>query len=219
MFHTIYKTINIINNQYYIGYHKTKNINDSYLGSGIRIQRSIKKYGKENFKKEILFISKIAEEAFQREKELVNEETLKDPLCLNLKIGGDGGFDYINKNGMCGLHNEEIQKMGLQEIRRISVENPELYKEFKLKALIGRLNSEKWRKSQELRYRKYFLNKHHSEETKKKLSEKAKINSKGSGNSQFGTCWITKDGINKKIKKEELPTWIELGWVKGRKLN
>jgi hypothetical protein len=35
-------------------------------------------------------------------------------------------------------------------------------------------------------------------------------------NSQFGTCWITKDGVNKKIKKEELNSWIEQGWCKGR---
>ncbi len=43
---------------------------------------------------------------------------------------------------------------------------------------------------------------------------------KGTGtkesNSQFGTCWITKNGENKKIKKEELKIWIKDGWVKGR---
>ena len=36
-------------------------------------------------------------------------------------------------------------------------------------------------------------------------------------NSQFGTCWITKDGVNKKIKKEELHNWLENSWLKGRK--
>lgn len=41
----------------------------------------------------------------------------------------------------------------------------------------------------------------------------------GKENSQFGTCWITKNGLNKKIKKEELNTFIEQGWVKGRTLN
>lgn len=39
----------------------------------------------------------------------------------------------------------------------------------------------------------------------------------GSKNSQFGTCWITKENINKKIKKEDLDTFISLGWVRGRK--
>lgn len=53
----------------------------------------------------------------------------------------------------------------------------------------------------------------HSEEAKLKIS---KANS-GEGNSQYGTCWITKDGINKKIKKEDLTNWELEGWVKGLK--
>lgn len=60
--------------------------------------------------------------------------------------------------------------------------------------------------------------KKHKEETKDKISNKLSIISKGKGNSQFGTCWITKDGENKKIKKELLEDYINDGWVKGRKL-
>lgn len=47
----IYKVTNIINGKYYIGQHRTKKLNDGYLGSGTNIIRAIKKYGKENFKK------------------------------------------------------------------------------------------------------------------------------------------------------------------------
>jgi hypothetical protein len=39
----------------------------------------------------------------------------------------------------------------------------------------------------------------------------------GKANSQYGTCWITKDGLNKKIIKEALETYLNEGWVKGRK--
>ena len=39
---------------------------------------------------------------------------------------------------------------------------------------------------------------------------------RGPGNSQFGTCWITKDQKNKKISKDTLSSWMELGWSKGR---
>jgi hypothetical protein len=38
----------------------------------------------------------------------------------------------------------------------------------------------------------------------------------GDANSQYGTCWVTKDGLNKKIKKEDLDSYINDGWVKGR---
>jgi len=34
MFHTVYKTTNMLNNFEYIGVRTTENINDDYLGSG-----------------------------------------------------------------------------------------------------------------------------------------------------------------------------------------
>ena len=38
-------------------------------------------------------------------------------------------------------------------------------------------------------------------------------------NSQFGTCWITKNNENKKIKLNELESWIQKEWIRGRKMN
>lgn len=42
---------------------------------------------------------------------------------------------------------------------------------------------------------------------------------KGCKNSQFGTCWIYNLELkeNKKIDKKELETYINHGWIKGRK--
>lgn len=88
IYYTVYKIINSINNKYYIGVHKTKNPHDSYYGSGKIIKEAIHKYGKEKFIKEILFTFDTAEEAYQKEKELVNIETLSDPLIYNIQIGG-----------------------------------------------------------------------------------------------------------------------------------
>lgn len=57
----------------------------------------------------------------------------------------------------------------------------------------------------------------HSENTKKKMSEKASLRT-GNKNSQFGTCWITKESENKIIKKEDFNVYLHQGWIKGRKI-
>lgn len=77
MKYIIYKTTNLINNNIYIGQHATKDINDNYLGSGVALLSDIKKYGKDNFKKEILYIFDTREEADKKEQELVNTNFIK----------------------------------------------------------------------------------------------------------------------------------------------
>jgi hypothetical protein len=71
MYFIIYKTTNIINGKYYIGKHKTNDLNDGYLGSGKLLKRAIKKYGTENFHREILHHCKSDEEMNLLEKILV----------------------------------------------------------------------------------------------------------------------------------------------------
>lgn len=63
-----------------------------------------------------------------------------------------------------------------------------------------------------------FKDKGHSEKTKKLLSELRKGTGIGVANSQYGTVWMTKEGVNKKIKKEDFETYVLNGWLKGRKL-
>ena len=53
-YYFIYKTTCIISNRFYIGMHSTNNLEDGYLGSGIFLNNSIKKYGRQNHKIEIL---------------------------------------------------------------------------------------------------------------------------------------------------------------------
>jgi len=93
----IYKTTNLINNKFYIGAHETINVNDGYLGSGILLNKAIKKYGIENFKKEILKEFNNSSEMYEEEKNIV-EKFLGNPLCYNINSGGSGGWDYVNKN-------------------------------------------------------------------------------------------------------------------------
>jgi hypothetical protein len=91
-YHFLYKTTNTINGKYYIGMHTTYNLNDGYLGSGYMLRNSIKKYGKENFKLEILEFFQSRDELAKAEKSIVTEELILDEKCMNLKPGGNGGF-------------------------------------------------------------------------------------------------------------------------------
>lgn len=88
--YTVYKITNLINEKYYIGVHKTTNINDDYMGSGVAIKNAIKKHGKENFQKEILFITENKDEAYALEKSLTIDFNTNQNY--NMKIGGVGGW-------------------------------------------------------------------------------------------------------------------------------
>ena len=88
--HIVYKTTNLINGKFYVGYHQTKKLKDDYLGSGIILSRSVRKYGKENFIRETLFEFETREEAYAKEKEIVEIYLNKDPLCMNIRPGGNG---------------------------------------------------------------------------------------------------------------------------------
>lgn len=91
MIHSVYKTINLTNQKYYIGKHSSEDPNDEYLGSGLALQRAIKKHGLENFKKEVLHLYESEVEAYNKEREILEElDGVKDPLCYNLCYGGVG---------------------------------------------------------------------------------------------------------------------------------
>ena len=44
-----------------------------------------------------------------------------------------------------------------------------------------------------------FKGKHHTEETKRKISEKNRIKFKGKGNPNFGKIWVYNEKLDKKI--------------------
>lgn len=89
----IYKTMCLVSGKFYIGKKVSRLENDGYLGSGKVLRLSLAKYGRENHQREILEYCESKEQLSLREKEIVNEEMLGNPLCMNLKRGGDGGSD------------------------------------------------------------------------------------------------------------------------------
>ena len=207
MFYYLYQIRNKVNNKVYVGVHKTKNIDDGYMGSGTVIKSAIEKYGIDNFEKTILEYFDTSKMMYQKEKEVVTEEFLKRDDVYNIRCGGLGGFDHLNTGSQ--EHIQRAKNGGLIRAKQMLetsnpfsdkkygknfAEFPEFQKEMNAKA-----NSEE----SLLRKRKTFADINHQ---------------KGSKNSQFGKCWITHPEFgNKSIKKEFLCEYINQGYSKGRK--
>ena len=208
MFYTIYKITNKLDGKFYIGMHKTNNLDDGYMGSGKLIKRAIQKHGRENFNKEILHIFDNEGDMENKEKELV----ILNEMSYNLCEGGKGGFSYINRQPERFLTEKRLNSLmpiaETIERWRLKYNNDELFR--KQCNERSRLALQKARDNNP---RGCFYGKTHSEETKIKMS---KSKNQGSKNSQYGTCWITKGQYNKKIKKEEFDIWIGQGYYKGR---
>lgn len=116
MYFIVYETTNKANGRKYRGAHRTNNINDDYLGSGFLLLKAIEKYGVDNFERTILKICKDVESMFIAEAEFVNEDWVKDPTTYNLKIGGEGGWDFINREGK--RWNEEKRRLHSIEMKK-----------------------------------------------------------------------------------------------------
>lgn len=90
--HYVYRTT-FQDGQYYIGVRKLPASStpeeDSYLGSGKALRRLLKTA---KAKKQVVAVYEDKQEAYQLERQLVTYETLQDPLCLNLVLGGRGGY-------------------------------------------------------------------------------------------------------------------------------
>lgn len=89
-FYLVYQITNLVNGKIYIGKHTTKDPYDNYMGSGKLIIQAIKKYGLENFTKEILFCFTDEKEAFLKEEEIVTKEFIDRENTYNIVLGGIG---------------------------------------------------------------------------------------------------------------------------------
>lgn len=218
MFYYLYQITNNLNGKIYVGVHKTKDMNDGYMGSGKIIRSAITKHGISNFSKVILETFENAEAMYAREKEVVNEEFLLREDTYNIRRGGTGGFDYINSI----MSSEDRQKYGriggFKAYNNLSIEEKTRRVEILVNAAkesiknkthnfcikgtgkLGPGNSTEARKKSAESQRKYYAQFGHQ---------------KGETNSQFGSMWITDGQDNQKIKKDVM---IPDGWRKGRTL-
>jgi hypothetical protein len=201
-YHILYKTTCKVTGDFYIGVHSTMNLEDEYLGSGKRLRYSIQKHGKENHVREILETFDSREELVKREREIVNEVFLKEEKCMNLAIGGEGGF--VNRKAARAGGKASLKKLWKDENFR--------KKHIDLLSSIAKRNH----KNGVLKGWPSWKGKFHTKETRDEIGKRTSISQKGEKNSQFGKCWIKKEFNSIKILKEDFKEWESNGWIKGR---
>ena len=175
----IYRITNLINGKTYIGQHKYKDLNDNYMGSGVYLTKAKKKYGIENFTKEILeFDIPNVDLANDWEQMYILFERAKGKAEYNIADGGQGNL---------GLHHSEETKRKLSKANKgkhlsgetrkkisetmkghkVSEETKRKIGEASSRSLKGKPKSEEARRKNSEGHR----GKYHSEETKRKMSE------------------------------------------------
>lgn len=205
MYYYVYQITNLINGKIYVGKHKsTKHpFNNDYYGSGKQISAAIEKYGKENFKKEVLHFCSSLKEMSNREAEIVTEEFVKRKDTYNMHKGGPGGWDHYNGTER---HKSNSSKGGKKRANRDDnpFKNPEFQK------------SIAWtREPERMRSLGQKANSPEAIEKKKETFKKIK-HSQGENNSQFGRIWIS-NILTKEVKRITINNVIPDGWVRGKK--
>lgn len=210
MYFYVYQITNLVNGKIYVGKHKSlmPPLENGYYGSGRQIKLAIKKYGIENFKKEVLHYCSSLEEMSHAEAQIVTEEFIKRKDTYNMHKGGNGGWEHINLDPVkrkevteqSAKRNKELGLGGTQHWTADSIEKMRIHSwSNKIKNGWSPNNWAKMSKEQQDRIRKI-------------KSEQ----SKGSKNSQFGKIWIS-NVLTKEVKRITMNDPIPEGWVRGKK--
>lgn len=157
-YYYIYKIVNKINQKIYIGQHRSNTLSDKYFGSGTYLRRAINKYGKENFEKEIV---ELCNEYNINEREVywILQFSSQSPNGYNLKVKSDNiNYSWFD------IHpdKEKLSKKYKQAIKTyLQTDKAKEYYKNQSEKSKGVNN--------------WFFGKKHTEETKKKMSDIAKL--------------------------------------------
>lgn len=177
-FNFVYVTTNLINGKQYIGSHSTNNVNDNYLGSGRIFLKSIQKYGKQNFKREILIECDDILDARKLESSFIIKYNTLIPNGYN--VCENGGLGYVGASpgpltrkriseAVKGYkHTEEAKrKISIASKKRIGDKHPFYGKHHTNKTLEKISESRKGLTAKE---KHHYFGKHRNDETKKKIA-------------------------------------------------
>lgn len=162
----VYITTNLINKKQYIGSHATNDLNDSYLGSGRIFLKALRKYGRENFKREILHECETILDARKLEAPMIVQHQTMFPYGYNVHDNGGWGYpgsthgpttrEKLRIANTGKKHSDETkEKIGIESRKRIKEKSS-------------------------------FFGKHHTEESIKKISENRRGITAGEKHHYFG---------------------------------
>jgi group I intron endonuclease len=220
MIHFVYITTNLINKKQYIGDHSTNNLNDGYLGSGLLINKALKKYNKKNFKRKILEFFSSKEEAFYSQEKYIKKYDTLTPNGYNISpTGGHNVKGCISeetkqkisesnkgKHFYSGMYGKNLSKEAKEKISKFR-KGRKLTEKHKInisKGNKGRKHSEETKN----KIRIGNLGKKPSEETREKMSKSQKGNTNCVGRK---LSLETREKISKS-KKGQIP------WNKDKKI-
>jgi group I intron endonuclease len=204
----VYITINLINGKKYIG--KDIKNNPKYLGSGSLFKEAVKKYGKENFKKEILEICSTIDELERRETYWIEYfNAIKDNMFYNIRENVKNWYSKADENKKQYVKNKiSLSNKG----KKLSNETKEKISKSNLGKIKGKYHTEesKLKISMKNKGRKHTLEEKQkisknskgiqkSEETKNKMSKSRK------GHPMYTDEWrekISKGNLGRKVSIE-----------------
>jgi group I intron endonuclease len=227
-FNYVYLTTNLITGKQYIGDHSSDTLNDEYLGSGSYIISAIKKYGKENFKKEILEHFNNKQSAFNAQESYIkkfNTHVSQGGYNISEKGGHqvNNSMSQETKNKIRKIRKGKKLNLSPEQILRRSVVQTGKYHSQETKekiriANIGKKMSDESKEKNKIAH----LGKKSSEQTCKKLSEmrKGKISwNKGIPNSdehKKNQSLSLKGKLKGRKMSEEFKLKIKKSWEKRR---
>lgn len=212
MHYTVYKITNSVNGRFYVGVHRTKDLDDGYMGSGSLIKKAVKKYGKAVFVKEILFDFDTVEEMVEKERAIVTRDFVEREETYNLVPGGyQGDAFYAAREEFTSEQMSDWGRSGAEALARREAEDPAFRKYMEGQRARSLAEAQKappnpcdW------------SGRTHSLETREKMSKAARGRT-GRRASGYGSAWICKKGDKpRKVPQKDLPRWLSDGWERGR---
>ena len=150
----IYKTTCLVNGKIYIGKHEGSE-SDNYLGSGTVFEFALKKYGRKNFKREIL-----------RRCETLHELRIWEHVFIKKYRAQDPSIGYNKADG--DVNTSEYNPAKLPEVReKMLIKNRQTTRDPEYRKRHSEIMKEYYKT-----HPATFTGKHHSEKTKEKIRQK-----------------------------------------------